>query len=78
MYLNAPDLIKKNSGGDPMPVERRVMDVVTQNFKIKPDSSFTWTFGSAKGAGKSDAQGLITIPRLKMSAVPTCLTVSKE
>ncbi len=49
-----------------------------QNFKTKPDSSFTWTFGSAKGAGKTDAQGLITIPRLKMSAEPTCLTVSKE
>jgi len=77
MYLNAPDLIKKNAGGDPMPVERRVMDVVTQNFKIKPDSVFKWTYGSAKGTGKSDVQGLMMIQSLKISTEPKCLTVSK-
>ena len=48
-----------------------------QNFQLKPDDAFKWTFGAAKGEGKADAQGLITIPALKMSAEPATLSISK-
>ena len=48
-----------------------------RNVQIKPGETFKWTFGIAKGAGKADAEGLITIPGLKITARPTKLTVSK-
>lgn len=48
-----------------------------QNFQLKPSDAFKWTFGAAKGEGKADAQGLITIPALKMSAEPATLSINK-
>ncbi len=48
-----------------------------QNFRLKPGEAFHWTFGTAKGEGKADEQGLITIPGLKLSAEPSTLSVSK-
>ena len=48
-----------------------------QNMKIRPGEAFRWAFGAAKGQGKADADGLITIPRLKITAKPTTLTVRK-
>ena len=48
-----------------------------QNGPVTPGGAFQWTFGSAKGEGKADARGLITIPGLKITAEPTTLTVSK-
>lgn len=47
-----------------------------RNLRIKPDETFKWTFGAAKGEGKADAAGLVTIPGLKITAAPTTLTVS--
>ncbi len=48
-----------------------------QQFQIKPGHAFQWTFGAAKGEGKADAQGLVTIPALKMTAEPMTLTVTR-
>ena len=48
-----------------------------QSFQIKAGDAFKWTFGAAKGEGKADAEGLITIPGLKITAEPAELTVSK-
>jgi hypothetical protein len=46
-----------------------------QNMQVKPGTPFKWTFGTAKGEGKADAGGLITIPGLKITAEPTTLIV---
>ena len=48
-----------------------------QHGPLTPGGAFHWTFGAAKGEGKADAKGLITIPGLKITAAPTTLTVSK-
>lgn len=48
-----------------------------QQMKAKPGESFTWTFGAAKGAIKADADGLITIPGLTITAEPMTLTVTR-
>ncbi len=46
-----------------------------QNLQVKPGEAFKWTFGTAKGEVKADADGLITIAGLKISAEPASLTV---
>ncbi|MEI7732409.1 MAG: hypothetical protein WCO56_22755 [Verrucomicrobiota bacterium] len=48
-----------------------------QNLAVKPGQEFTWTFGAVKGKGSADANGLITLPGLKITAEPTTLTVSR-
>ena len=48
-----------------------------QSFRLKPGETFHWAFGSAKGDGQADAQGLVTLPALKITADPMTLRVSK-
>ena len=48
-----------------------------QHFKLTPGASFKWTFGAAKGEGKADPQGLITIPGLTLTKDPVVLGLSK-
>lgn len=48
-----------------------------QHFKLTPGASFKWTFGAAKGEGKADTQGLITIPGLTLTKDPVILGLSK-
>lgn len=48
-----------------------------QNVQVKSGETLKWTFGSARGEGKADAEGLITIPGLKITGEPTTLTVSR-
>ena len=48
-----------------------------QHFKLTPGASFKWTFGAAKGEGKADTQGLITIPGLTLTKDPVVLGISK-
>ncbi len=48
-----------------------------QNAKFKPGESFRFSFGTTKGEGKADADGLITIPSLKITATPSTLSISK-
>ena len=47
-----------------------------QNLGIKPGGTFKWSFGKAKGKGKADAAGLISIAGLKITAQPTTLAIS--
>ncbi len=48
-----------------------------QNLRIKPGETFKWSFGKAKGKGVASADGLVTIPGLKITARPTTLEISR-
>ena len=48
-----------------------------QNGALASGAKFQWTFGPAQGEGTADAEGLITIPGLKITGAPTTLTVRK-
>jgi len=48
-----------------------------QSLEAKPGESLKWTFGGATGEVQVDAEGLITLPGLKMSAKPETLTVRR-
>ena len=47
-----------------------------QHFQLKPGGAIKWTFGTAKGEGKADPKGLITIAGLKVTSEPATLTIS--
>ena len=46
-----------------------------QKLKAAPGATVQWTFGTAKGEAKADAQGIVTVPGLKITAEPTTLSV---
>ncbi len=46
-----------------------------QNFQVKPGGSFEWQFGDSRGEGKAGAQGLISIPGLKITSKPSVLRI---
>lgn len=46
-----------------------------QKLRVAPGATVAWTFGTVTGEVKADAQGLVTIPKLKVSSEPTTLTV---
>ncbi|MEA3210455.1 MAG: hypothetical protein QOE70_3512 [Chthoniobacter sp.] len=46
-----------------------------QKFHLNSGEPFKWTYGAVKGEGKTDAQGLITVPGLKMTSAPTTLSI---
>ncbi len=48
-----------------------------QNLGAKPGESLKWSFGAAKGEAQVDAEGVLTIPGLKLAAKPETLTVSR-
>jgi len=48
-----------------------------QNFQVKPGESVQWAYGAAKGGVKADAEGVLSIPGLKLSAQPETLTLSR-
>ena len=48
-----------------------------QHTRFGPGETFKWRFGSASGEGKTDARGLVVIPRLKITSEPTILIVSQ-
>lgn len=48
-----------------------------QNLRIKPGEAFKWSFGKAKGEGVAAADGLVTIPGLKITARPTTLAINR-
>lgn len=49
-----------------------------QQFRIAPGASVRWKFGAAEGTAKADAAGVVTIPRLKITAEPASLSLKKE
>lgn len=48
-----------------------------QNTHFAPGESFKWAFGGARGEGKADANGLLTIPGLKITSEPSNLVISQ-
>ena len=48
-----------------------------QKLKIAPGAMVRWTFGASKGEVRVDAGGCVTIPRLKITAEPTTLSVGQ-
>ncbi len=48
-----------------------------QMFKIAPSETVHWKFGTAQGDAQADASGCVTIPRLKITADPATLSVSR-
>jgi len=46
-----------------------------QALKVKPGQTVRWSFGSAQGEVKADGEGLVTVPRLKVTAQPVSLVV---
>jgi len=46
-----------------------------QKLRVAPGATVRWTFGTASGEAKADATGCVTIPKLKITAEPTTLTV---
>ncbi|HEY1188357.1 MAG TPA: PHB depolymerase family esterase, partial [Gemmata sp.] len=46
-----------------------------QKLKVAPGATVHWTFGAAKGEAKADAQGVVTVPGLKITSEPTALRV---
>jgi poly(3-hydroxybutyrate) depolymerase len=48
-----------------------------QKLRVAPGATVRWAFGGAKGEAKADAEGRVTIPRLKITAKPTALRVTR-
>ncbi len=46
-----------------------------QNFKLQPGTAFRWSFGKANGESNADAQGLITIPGVRVTGDSTTLRI---
>ena len=76
LFLTTPALVKttfeipKEASADV--ALRRI-----QHTRFGPGETFKWRFGSASGEGKTDARGLVVIPRLKITSEPTILIVSQ-
>jgi poly(3-hydroxybutyrate) depolymerase len=48
-----------------------------QAMRVAPGATVRWTFGGASGEVRADVTGLVTVPRLKITAQPMSLVVSK-
>jgi poly(3-hydroxybutyrate) depolymerase len=48
-----------------------------QMLRVSPGETTRWTFGTSEGEVRADAAGFITIPRLKITAEPTSLSIRK-
>jgi hypothetical protein len=48
-----------------------------QAFSVNPGDAVHWTFGAAKGDVNADAEGVLTIPQLRISGKPETLTLRR-
>lgn len=48
-----------------------------QGLQVSPEQTFQWQFGEAEGMVEADADGLITIPNLTITAEPSTLVISQ-
>ena len=48
-----------------------------QAFSVNPGDAVQWSFGAAKGDVHADAEGVLTIPQLKISGKPETLTIRR-
>jgi poly(3-hydroxybutyrate) depolymerase len=46
-----------------------------QHLRVEPGDTVNWSFGSAKGTAKADAEGLITLPGLTITAASKRLSI---
>ena len=46
-----------------------------QQFSIKPEQVVKWSYGSDRGEAKADKDGVVTIPKLKVSAEAVALKI---
>ncbi|MDD4016856.1 MAG: PHB depolymerase family esterase [Kiritimatiellae bacterium] len=49
-----------------------------QSLRVMPGETVRWTFGGAGGEAKADGQDCVTVPRLKITARPATLRVSRK
>ena len=48
-----------------------------QQLKVTPGAKVRWTFGGSEGEVQADTEGCITLPKLKITAEPTKLSITK-
>lgn len=48
-----------------------------QHLTVKPGEAFTWTFAAAHGSIMADAEGVLTVPGLTITAEPALLTIAR-
>lgn len=48
-----------------------------QNLSVQPGESLKWSFGAATGDVQADAEGVVTLPQLKISGKPETLTIRR-
>jgi poly(3-hydroxybutyrate) depolymerase len=48
-----------------------------QMLRVAPEAMVRWSFGKSDGEVRADATGCVTIPRLKITAEPTSLSIRK-
>jgi len=48
-----------------------------QTLRVSPGGTVRWMFGSSSGEVKADTDGVITVPRLKITAEPTKLRITR-
>ena len=49
-----------------------------QKLRVTPSANVHWSFGSQKGTAKANNAGLVTIPKLKITADPTKLVIKSS
>ena len=76
LFLVTPDTLK-TTFAIPSEATASVSLRRLQNLRVKPGEAVRWSFGAAKGEVKADAEGVVTVPGLKITAKPVRLTVSK-
>ena len=75
LFLVSPETLKTSFA---IP-EKATADVSLrrlQQFRIRPNESIRWSFGTQSGIAEADAHGLLTLPRLEITASPTLLKLS--
>jgi hypothetical protein len=48
-----------------------------QSLRVAPGAKVRWSFGTSAGEAQADATGCVTVPRLRITAEPTVLSVQK-
>jgi len=76
LFLVTPDTLK-TTFAIPSEATASVSLRRLQNLRVKPGEAVRWSFGAAKGEVKADAEGVVTVPGLKITAKPVTLTVGR-
>lgn len=76
LYLVTPAMLKT---GFAIPSEATATVSLRrlQSFRVKPGETVRWSFGGVGGDVRADAEGLVSVPNLKITDTPRPLTVSR-